>query len=185
MTSASIGRAGLIGAKSWARPHRGQKPIEVVDAYYRIPAAAGVNSNIADMARWMVAQMGGAPDVLSPAMLNVIHEARVATPRPFGSNGFGRALSNAGYGLGWRSFDFRGHRLVGHGGAVSGYRSEIVFDPKAKAGVVLMWNSNAGRPFRLPGEIMDSFYGEAFTDMLELDDDKPNAADRPVPRSET
>ena len=67
MTSASVTRDGLVSAPSWARPHSvGRKPLEVLDIYYRVPAAGGVNSSIKDLALWMVAQAGEMPDVLSP-----------------------------------------------------------------------------------------------------------------------
>lgn len=178
MTSASVGSAGLVTAKQWARPNHGQRPLNLAEAYYRIPAAAGVNSDIIDLARWMTAQMGETPAILSPALLDTIHKPRVATPRPYGASPFGRALSNAGYGLAWRSFDFRGHRLVGHSGAVSGYRSTLIFDPQAQAGIAILWNSDSSIPFRLPGEVLDAYYGEPFTDLLELGDEPVRAAAR-------
>ncbi|HEY0165259.1 MAG TPA: serine hydrolase domain-containing protein, partial [Sphingomicrobium sp.] len=81
MTSATMTRDGLVGAPSWARPHNvGRKPLEVLDTYYRVPAAGGVNSNIKDMALWMVAQMGQMPGVLSPQVLQTIHAPLVKTP---------------------------------------------------------------------------------------------------------
>jgi beta-lactamase class C len=64
MNSATMTRRGLMSAQSWARPHRGgknSKPLEVLDAYYRVPAAGGVNSSIKDLAIWMQAQMGVDP----------------------------------------------------------------------------------------------------------------------------
>ena len=80
MTSASLTRAGLESASSWARPHRGRHELPMSDAYYRVPAAGGVNSNIKDMALWMIAQMGGMPAVLSPKVLETAHAPLVATP---------------------------------------------------------------------------------------------------------
>src|SRR3546814_4288498 len=62
MTGASIGMADLTCARIWARPYRNGYPVKLTDAYYRVPAAAGVNSNILDMARWMEAQMGKEPE---------------------------------------------------------------------------------------------------------------------------
>jgi beta-lactamase class C len=185
MPSASIGSAGLKAAADWARPSHSGRALDLAEAYYRVPAAAGVNSNIVDMARWMSAQMGEAPAILSPALLEVVHRPRVATARPYGGSPFGRALDHAAYGLAWRSFDFRGRRLVGHSGAVSGYRSTLIFDPQAKVGVAILWNSDSSIPFRLPGEVLDSYYGEPFTDFLGLDDDAPQKApERTAARSE-
>src|SRR3954469_22920316 len=65
MTSGSVSLAGLESNRSWARPHSaGRRPLPMVDTYYKVPAAAGINSNIKDMALWMEAQMGEMPDVL-------------------------------------------------------------------------------------------------------------------------
>ena len=44
MNSASVTRAELMHASSWARPHvggRNSRPIEVTDSYYRVPPQAG------------------------------------------------------------------------------------------------------------------------------------------------
>ena len=65
MTSGSVSMAGLESNRSWARPHSvGPRPLPIVDTYYKVPGAGGVNSNIKDMALWMLAQMGEMPDVL-------------------------------------------------------------------------------------------------------------------------
>ena len=171
MTSASTDRAGLQSAKSWARGHSvGRRPIEVNDVYYGVPAAGGVNSNIKDLSLWMLAQMGEMPAVLSPKLLETIHAPRVATPNQRGRmRKFLERLSDPQYGLGWRTYDYAGHRLVGHRGGVNGYRSLILFDPVKKSGVVALWNSNTSQPGALEFEVMDMVYGLPFRDWMELD----------------
>ncbi len=171
MSSASVTRAGLMSARSWARPHdAARRPLEVQDTYYRVPAAGGVNSNIKDMALWMVAQMGSMPNVLSPKLLATIHAPLVRTPGERGRlRKFLERLGEADYGYGWRSYDYAGHRIVGHRGGVSGYRSLILFDPDRKSGVVALWNSNTNQPAGLEFEVMDMLYRLPFRDWMELD----------------
>ena len=171
MTTASVSREGLVNSKSWARPHNaGRRPLEVLDAYYRVPAAGGVNSNIKDMSLWMMAQMGVMPDVLSPQVLNTIHAPLVKTPGERGRmRKFLERLGEADYGYGWRSYDYAGHHIVGHRGGVSGYRSLILFDPAKKSGVVALWNSNTNQPGGLEFEVMDMLYRLPFRDWMELD----------------
>lgn len=171
MTSASISLDGLKRAKSWARPHSvGRRPLEVNDNYYRVPAAGGVNSNIKDMSLWMLAQMGEMPQVLSPQLLDTIHQPRVKTPGERGRmRKFLERLGEAQYGYGWRSYDYAGHRIIGHRGGVDGYRSLILFDPQLKSGVVALWNSNTSQPGGLEFEVMDMLYGLEFRDWMELD----------------
>ncbi len=171
MTSASVTRQGIESAKSWARPHSaGRRTLEMSDAYYRVPAAGGVNSNIKDMALWMIAQMGGMPDVLSPAMLGKIHAPLVETPNERRRlRKFAERLHDPYYGYGWRSYDYAGHRVVGHRGGVNGYRSLILFDPKLKSGVVALWNSSTSQPGGLEFEVMDMLYRLEFRDWMEID----------------
>lgn len=169
MAHATIGRAGLEGSASWARPHhRGRIPVTVGDAYYRIPAAGGVNTSIRDLLRWMDAQIGNMPGVLSPATLATMHRSRVSTP-PHGRRGpMDRALTDAAYGLGWRTYSYAGHALVGHRGSVDGYGSLILFDPASRSGIVMMWNSNYSRAASLQLEFFDMLYGRPPTDWLAL-----------------
>lgn len=169
MTSASYGMAGLQGAKEWARPHNGRQVRPLREAYWRVPAAAGVESNIIDFARWMQATMGDRPDVLPANVLRIAQAPRVATARIYGGE-LKQANSNAHYGLGWRSFDYDGHHLVGHSGAVDGYRATLIFEPATRTGVVAMWNSNWGTPFRIPFAIFDSYHKRADSRWLELKD---------------
>jgi beta-lactamase class C len=147
----------------------------VTDIYYRVPAAGGVNSSIRDLAQWMRAQMGEAPTILSPRALETMHRARVPTP-PHGPRGpMDRALGNAAYGLGWRSFTYAGHALVGHRGSVDGYGSLILFDPAERSGIVMLWNSSGGKAARLQLEFFDMLYGLPAHDWLELAAPKPGA----------
>ena len=185
MASASVTREGLISAKRWARPHdAGRKTLEVKDTYYRVPAAGGVNSNVKDMALWMIAQMGEMPDVLSPRLLQTIHAPLVKTPGERGRlRKFLERLGEADYGYGWRSYDYAGHRIVGHRGGVSGYRSLILFDPDKKSGVVALWNSNTNQPGGLEFEVMDMVYRLPFRDWLELDK-APNHQTPRTPRTD-
>ena len=171
MTSASVTRAGLESAPSWARPHAaGRRELPMSDAYYRVPAAGGVNSNIKDMALWMIAQMGGMPTVLSPKVLATIHAPLVSTPGERGRlRKFLERIDKPYYGYGWRSYEYAGHRIVGHRGGIDGYRSLILFDPKKKSGVVALWNSSTSQPAGLEFEVMDMLYKLDFRDWMELD----------------
>ena len=88
-------------ARSWARPHSaGRRPLPMVDTYYKVPGAGGINSNIKDMALWMLAQMGEMPDVLDGRVLDTIHAPYVVkTPTERGRlRKFLERLGTAWYG---------------------------------------------------------------------------------------
>ena len=169
MTSASYGMAGLTNSKEWARPHSGSQLRTLKEAYWRVPAAAGVESNIVDFAKWMQAAMGERPDVLPESVLKVAQMPRIETARLYGG-ALRQANSDAHYGLGWRSFRYGEHSLVGHSGAVDGYRTTLIFDPKTRVGVVAMWNSNWGAPFRIPFAVFDAYDKTADWRWLDLSD---------------
>lgn len=169
MTSASISRQGLQSAPSWARSHVGTRVMPVVDSYYRVPAAGGVNSSIIDMGRWMQAQMGAASGVVSPGLLKTIHAPLTVTGRPRGFGIEDRAISGVTYGMGFREYAYAGHQLVGHRGAVRGYRSLMVFDPVQRTGVAILWNSQSTKPVGLQLEVLDMLYGLPRRDWLKLD----------------
>ncbi len=187
MTTASVGREGLFRARSWAPPHIGlanPRPVEITDAYYRVPAAGGVNGSITDLAIWMLAQMGEAPDVMPPQVLGAVQAPRVATP---GENArrrkYHERTPTSAYGLGWRMFDYSGRRVIGHHGGVRGYHSVILFDPRLRTGIVLLWTGSSPKPNGLEYEVMDMAYRLPFRDWMEIDsrsrDAQPERGDRP------
>ena len=170
MSSGSVSMPGLESNRSWARPHSaGRRPWPMVDTYYKVPAAAGINSNIKDMALWMEAQMGEMPDVVDARVLDTVHAPYVVTPGERGRlRKFLERLGTAWYGYGWRSYDYAGHRIIGHRGGIKGYRSLILFDPIKKSGVVALWNSDTWQPGGLEFEVMDMIYHLPFRDWMEL-----------------
>ena len=172
MTTASSTRADLMASRSWARGHVGgnPQPFEISDAYYHVPAAGGINGSIQDLSIWMLANMGLAPDVLTPGMIEQVQTPRINTP---GENRrrahFRERTSWTKYGLGWRIMDYAGHQVIGHHGGVKGYRSMIMFDPQLRSGVVVLWNSASTRPNGIEYEVMDMVYHLPFHDWLNLD----------------
>jgi beta-lactamase class C len=174
MRSASLTRAALMQAPSWARPHvggRNSHPVEVTESYYRVPAAGGVNGSIGDLAVWMLAQMGEMQDVLPERVLQAVQTPLANTPGETGRRRkFRERTTNSAYGLGWRIIDYAGHRAIGHHGGVRGYRSMILFDPQSRSGIVALWNSSTSRPNGIEYEVMDMIYRLPFRDWLGIED---------------
>ena len=160
MDTATYGREGLEGSASWARPHvrrgTGWVAVRPKETYYHVPPAAGVNASASDMSKWLIAQMGDRPDVLPPDVLNPIHTPQVLTPgETRGSRWRRERVRAAYYGMGWRVFDYAGHTLLFHGGAVQGYRSLIGFLPDRGVGMVVLWNAESSAPSGLLPSLMD------------------------------
>ena len=178
MYNATYGRDALEASASWARPHvrgrGGWVPVRPKETYYRVPPAAGVNASIHDMAQWLIAQTGHRPDVLPPRVLDQIHTPQVTTP------GETARLAVAARApattpttrLGWRVFDYAGHTLVFHGGAVQGYRGLIALPARARTSA--SWCCGTARARRPPGllpTLMDRVLGLPTRDWLGVEDD--------------
>ena len=158
MHRASFGRDSFLGDSNHAEPHiwtgRVWARTRTTDHYYTIPPAAGVNASIDDMRAWLLAQLGHEPDVLSSDMLDQMQTGVIRTTRKQAHYRWHRGLTNMAYGLGWRTFDYRGQTgFVQHGGYVKGMRSEMVFNRRLQTGMVFLTNSE---PHRL-GELIFGF----------------------------
>lgn len=176
MNDASVGYEAILASPSWAKPHvrggGGWTSLMPKPTYYRVAPAAGVNASASDMAQWLLAQTGHRPDVLSESLLATLHAPVVATPTELRGSAWRRErLTGAGYGLGWRVYDYAGHRVVFHGGAVQGYRGAIALVPERDIGVAIMWNSGSSLPGGLLPTILDSAIGLPYHAWLDLPDE--------------
>jgi beta-lactamase class C len=164
MNTATYGRDALEHSPHWARPHHRQgrqwRAYLPNETYYRMPPAAGVNASLRDMEQWLIAQMGGRPDVLSADLLNKTHAPLVETPHDLRSTQWRRQrLLDAQYALGWRVYEYAGERLVFHAGAVQGYRAMIGFLPDRNVGIVMLWNCESAAPAGLMPMFFDRYLG--------------------------
>ena len=180
MRTASYGRDALESSASWARPHArvGERwmPFQPKEGFYNVPPAAGVNASIRDMEPWLIAQMGGRPQVLPDALLEVLHAPVIPTPSERVASPWRRArLSDAQYALGWRVYTYAGQTLIFHAGAVQGYRAEIGFFPKYHVGAVILWNCECALPAGLMPMLFDKMLGLSYEDWAGLDRPEPRA----------
>jgi beta-lactamase class C len=164
MNDASTGLEGIESSKRWARPHvrggGGWVALMPKPTYYHVLPAAGVNASISDMSQWLIAQTGHRPDVLPESLLATLHQPVISTPSELrGSSWRRERLTSAGYAIGWRVYDYAGHEVVFHGGAVQGYRGVIAMLPDRDLGVAILWNSESALPSGLLPTILDSAIG--------------------------
>lgn len=62
-----------------------------------------------------------------------------------------------GYGLGWELMEYRGHKIVSHGGGYDGMISKTVLVPEINLGFVILTNNINSVPSALTFEILDAF----------------------------
>lgn len=174
MFTATYGREALEASTSWARPHvrNGGRwtPVRPKETYYRVPPAAGVNASIHDLSLWMRAQLGHVPEVLEAELLTTVHAPLVATPDQLSGSAWRRErLRDANYALGWRVYDYAGHTLIFHAGAVQGYRAMIGLLPNEDFGIAIVWNSESVVPSGLLATVLDQYLDLPRRDWLNLD----------------
>jgi CubicO group peptidase (beta-lactamase class C family) len=134
-----------------------------------IGPAGSINSNVTDMAQWVRLQLGNGAfegkQLVSEASLKETHTPqtiiRIEGPYPI-------VYPDAhflSYGMGWFLSDFRGKKLVEHGGAVDGMRALVAMIPEKHVGVVVLTNLDGTLlPQFLAYRIFDSYLGEQLKD---------------------
>jgi D-alanyl-D-alanine-carboxypeptidase/D-alanyl-D-alanine-endopeptidase len=101
-------------------------------ANWDLPTLAGagaLRSTANDLLTFLAANLGYAKSPLAPAMA-----AMLTVRRPTGQPGLDVALA-------WHIFTTNGKEIVWHNGGTGGYRSFMGFDPKTRAGVVVLSNA--------------------------------------------
>jgi CubicO group peptidase (beta-lactamase class C family) len=157
----------LSKSKDVATPHskyEGQVraiPYRNVD---NIAPAGSINSNVVDMAQWVRLQLGngtfGGKELISAANVK-----EMVTPQTIiRLEGVMAALYPEAhflsYGLGWFLSDYRGRKLVEHGGAIDGMRALVAMIPEEKLGVVILTNlSGSVLSVPLSYRIFDAYLG--------------------------
>ena len=177
MNDASLGLEGIEASPRWAKPHvrgrGGWLSLAPKPNYYRVAPAAGVNASIADMAQWLLAHGGHRPDVLPAPLLATLHAPLVSTPGERRGSWRRDRVSAASYALGWRVYDYAGHQVVFHAGAVQGYRGLMALMPERDLGIAILWNSESSLPSGMLPTIMDRALGlppQRWLDVEPIDD---------------
>ena len=124
--------------------------------------AGSINSSVHDMLSWLRLNLNkgkhGERRIINAATLADIHSPQmpmgVAVERP--------EISQATYCLGWGIAADRGHRLLGHGGGIDGFVTQVAILPDDGLGIVIFANLNGTAA---PGVIL----GHAVQRVLGLD----------------
>ena len=152
MENASTGYRELVWNPNVAFPHhrKGDEfyPLPLHTGYYNLLPAAGINASIDDMGKWLKALLGGSPFVISAPALRLITEPQIETPLKRAYTRHWDPIDERHYSFGWRIFDYKGYRIMYHGGYVRGYRAEIAFCPELKTGLAFLQNSPNGAASR-------------------------------------
>ena len=169
MNSSSTSINALKTANNVATPHSKieQKvtaiPWRNID---NIAPAGSINSNVVDMAQWVRLQLGQGTyqnqKLISPAQAKEMHAAQTVIRFEPPYSMYYPEAHFLNYGLCWFLSDYRGRKVVEHGGAIDGMRAQVAMIPEEKLGLVVLSNMNgSGLPTALMYRIFDSFLGGA------------------------
>jgi CubicO group peptidase (beta-lactamase class C family) len=101
--------------------------------------AANMTTSVQDLARFAMLQFrggpAGGPQILRGSTLREMHRPHWLEPD-----------WQAGWGLGFHVWRDGGQALVGHGGRLRGYRTQLLFTPADRVAVIVMTNADDGTP---------------------------------------
>jgi|SRR5690554_2290379 len=118
--------------------------------------AGGVNSSVNDLNKWMLMQLGVSGKymeniLVSEKQMNEIHKPQMVV-RP--SNAMNPQVS---YGFGWRITDYKGKRVLTHGGATDGFNTAMYLLPELELGIVVVGNTFNSLGNAVAYQLMDAF----------------------------
>ncbi len=146
-------------ATAYERRRGAVVPVPVRPVTAMAPAGA-INSCAADMARWLLAQLGGGrvdgQVVMSPDTVARQHAPHMVLPedRTF------PASTRHAYGLGWLVGRYRDHRLVEHAGGIDGFQTECMLLLDDGIGVAVLTNTSSSLMAPVVGyRVLDELLG--------------------------
>lgn len=105
-------------------------------------AAAGLNSNVVDVAQWLRFQLNegkwNGKDLISARQLREMRAPQ--TIIPFTNSTTALKTNFRAYGLGWSLREYMGYKVVQHGGWTDGQLTMTAMIPDLKLGVVVLTN---------------------------------------------
>lgn len=137
--------------------------------------AGGLSSSANDLARWLQIQLGkgslpgaGGKRLYSEASAQAMWTPQVLIPiSPYPAPISDMTPQFSSYALGWNVQDYRGVKVVQHGGAVFGVLTFIVLVPERNLGISLQINSeDVGVMRGLGYELLDHYLGFAPRDWV-------------------
>lgn len=165
MSSTNTSISGLKGIPDVAAPHAKindkVKPIayRLID---NIGPAGSINSNVTDMAQWVRMQLNNGKyvdkQIVSAANIKEMQNPHTIIPLEGLYTSLYSEAHFLSYGMGWFLSDYRGRKMVEHGGAIDGMRAAVMMIPEEKMGVIVLGNMNGSiLPQLLGNRIFDAY----------------------------
>lgn len=127
-----------------------------------IGPAGSINSSVTDMAQWIRLQLGQGTyqgrKLLEPNTIKAMHTAQMHQQLSDEDEKNFPETHLLSYGLGWAIRDYRGMKVVSHGGSIRGMRAQVVLVPERKLGVVVLTNvAESSLPTAMGYKVVDLY----------------------------
>lgn len=171
MTATTTTTAAFLARNNVATPHavaEGHAVVIPLDTADNIAPAGGINSNVTDLAKWVMCQLDSGK--AGTGRLYSAHWAREMwlphTIKPIDDDPPDSLKGLTGYtptfylyGLGWNLRDFRGRKMVYHTGGLAGMHSQVTLVPSERLGIIVLTNSESELRGALTYKLLDHFLG--------------------------
>jgi CubicO group peptidase (beta-lactamase class C family) len=154
MKATWVGVPDLSRLDNYAQQYRMEKDKFVAFPYgRRTPATCpcgGIYSNVVDMSKWLAFHLGDGSwkgkRIVSRGTLDELHTPNIVIRGGESIPGMSKytEVGQQMYALGWFVEQYRGHRLIHHGGGVEGISTIATFMPDDGIGVVVLTNTSNG-----------------------------------------
>ncbi|MFK7817109.1 MAG: serine hydrolase [Planctomycetaceae bacterium] len=172
MTRSVTSTTQLADLKNVATPHK-PKPDSVNPiAWYNwdtMVAAGGIISSVNDMSKWLIVQLNHGEMQNGKRLFSKKSSWKMWSPQTIipiseASRKRNPHTNFRSYGLGWSLSDFRGHKVVAHGGGYDGMYSRVVMLPDQELGIVVLTNSMTGISSAITNTVIDEYLGQRTKD---------------------
>jgi CubicO group peptidase (beta-lactamase class C family) len=135
--------------------------------------AGSINSSVRDMAVWLRMHLAGGEHegvrLLGEDRVREMQAPQTVIRLPQDQRELFPEVNFAAYGLAWSLRDYRGRKLVGHGGGIDGMRAEVMMVPEESLGVVVLSNiGGSAFPQAIIYRVLDHYLGSADKDWSAL-----------------
>lgn len=165
MNSSTTSFEALSEADNAATPHakiEGQLRTVPLRNLDNTGPAGAIGSNAIELAEWLKLHLAGGTrtgkELLKPQTVREMHAPQTIIPVSPVAEKLYRSTHFAAYGMGWFMRDYRGRKVIEHGGNVDGMTAQVGMLPDERLGFVMLTNLDATRlPTALMYRVFDAW----------------------------
>ena len=163
--SVTFSGPGLVPTENHAWPHQRKKgkvtPLDAPLDFFNVGPAGCINASVAELENWLKFQLsgGGEGTPVSQKSLTETHTPQMIVPFDDLTREFYPDRMHQTYTLGWSRYDWQGHLVLSHGGAIDGFRSHLVVCPREGVAFVVLVNMASYLPEIVRNSLLDLLLG--------------------------